>query len=103
MTWKRKQAGDDDPDIKLFADFLSGNDRAFAHFLERHNRRLFAYCIKMLGDVEAAQDVMQEVWERVVRMRSGHDAVANPMGLLMRIVRNLSLNYLRDERPHLSL
>jgi RNA polymerase sigma-70 factor (ECF subfamily) len=57
----------------------------------------------MLGDAEAAQDVMQEVWERVVRMRGGHDTVANPMGLLMRIVRNLSLNYLRDERPHLSL
>jgi RNA polymerase sigma-70 factor (ECF subfamily) len=57
----------------------------------------------MLGDAEAARDVMQEVWERVIRLRGTDERVMNPAGLLMRIVRNLSLNHLRDERDHFSL
>jgi RNA polymerase sigma-70 factor (ECF subfamily) len=103
MNWRKSSRIEATGDAELFARFLEGNDQAFALFLERHNRRLYAFCIKMLSDPEAAQDVMQEVWERVIRLRATGEKVGNPLGLLMRIVRNLSLNHLRDERPHLSL
>jgi RNA polymerase sigma-70 factor (ECF subfamily) len=103
MKWRKRSRIDGESDAELFARFLGGGDREFAQLLDRHNRRLYAYCIKMLGDAEAARDVMQEVWERVIRLRGTDERVMNPAGLLMRIVRNLSLNHLRDERDHLSL
>jgi RNA polymerase sigma-70 factor (ECF subfamily) len=103
MNWRRTSRSETTGDRELFARFLEGDDLAFTLFLERHNRRLYAFCIKMLRDPEAAQDVMQEVWERVIRLRGSGESVGNPLGLLMRIVRNLSLNHLRDERDHLSL
>jgi RNA polymerase sigma-70 factor (ECF subfamily) len=103
MNWRRTSVTETTGDADLFTRFLEGNDQAFVWFLERHNRRLYAFCVKMLRDPEAARDVMQEVWERVIRLRSTGEQVGNPLGLLMRIVRNLSLNYLRDQRDHLSL
>jgi RNA polymerase sigma-70 factor (ECF subfamily) len=88
-------------DAALFTRFRAGDDAAFARLFDRHNRRLFAYCLKITGDEHAACDVMQEVWERIVRLRGSSDPVDNPVGLLLRIVRNLSLNHLRDLRHHL--
>lgn len=99
----RRRTDDATDDALLFARFLEGDDRAFTILLDRHNRRLFAYTLKMLGDEESARDLMQEVWERVIRMRANPQQVENPAGLLMRIVRNLSLNRIRDRRHHTSL
>jgi RNA polymerase sigma-70 factor, ECF subfamily len=99
-----KRAGDGTQnDIVLFTRFLEGDDRAFTQFLDRHNPRLYAYSLKMLGDEQAAEDLMQEVWEKVIRMRTNPPRADNPVGLLMRMVRNLSLNYLRDNRRHATL
>jgi RNA polymerase sigma-70 factor, ECF subfamily len=103
MPWSGRPALDNDQDATLFDRFLAGDDAAFVRFLERHNRRLYAYCLKMVGDPEAAQDVMQEVWERIIRLRTRGEKVGNPTSLLVRMVRNLSLNHLRDTRRHLSL
>lgn len=99
----KQQADRSFDDIALFTRFLGGDDRAFTTFLDRHNPRLYAYCLKMLGDVQAAEDLMQEVWEKVIRMRMAPSRVENPVGLLMRMVRNLSLNHLRDNRNHSAL
>lgn len=99
----QRQAGRERTDIELFSGFLEGDNVAFTSFLDRHNPRLYAYCLKMLGDEDAARDLMQEVWERVVGMRRNPPRVDNPVGLLMRIVRNLSLNQIRDTRRHSAL
>jgi RNA polymerase sigma-70 factor (ECF subfamily) len=90
-------------DDELAARCMAGDDGAFAALLERHSRRFYSYCLKMLGDADAARDVMQEVWERFLRLRTTGERVNNPAGLLMRIARNLSLNYLRDARRHLPI
>ncbi len=90
-------------DAELFARFIEGDDAAFERLLERHNRRLYAYCLKMLGETEAARDVMQGLWERVIRMRESRSTLSNPLGMFVTILRNLSLNYKRDLRVHRSL
>jgi RNA polymerase sigma-70 factor, ECF subfamily len=92
-------------DVELFGRFLSGDDAALVRLFDLHNDRLFRYCRQMLGgDMARAQDVAQEVWERVIRIGSaGRASADNPLGLLVTIARNLCLDQLRSQRDHLRL
>ncbi len=101
--FRRSGAVQPPTDSELFDQFLAGDDHAFAGIVTRHSQRLFAYCVAYLHDAEAARDVMQEAWERLARMRGKKEAVPNPAGLLVSMVRNLSLNYIRDRRNHISV
>lgn len=86
------------PDTQLFDQFLAGDDRAFAELFDHHHHRLYLYCLKLVGSSDQAEDIVQEVWERVIRMRNNPQHVLNPTGFLLRITRNLSLNHLRDSK-----
>ncbi len=91
-------------DVALFSRFLDGDDRAFMELFHRHTPRLFVYCLKIVGDQESANDILQDVWERMARFRSqGKEPPKSPLGLLIRVTRNLCLNYKRDQRPNVSL
>lgn len=79
----------------LFHRFLHGDDAAAIKIFQMYNSRLFVYCSKILGDAEQAEDVVQAVWERVIKMRANPQEVSNPTGFLFRIARNLSINHIK--------
>jgi RNA polymerase sigma-70 factor (ECF subfamily) len=85
-------------DSILFGKFLAGDDVAAIKVFRKYNRPLTVYCMKMLGNIEQAQDVTQEIWERVVRLRERPMEVHTPLGFLIRIARNLCLNHLRGKK-----
>jgi RNA polymerase sigma-70 factor (ECF subfamily) len=85
-------------DAAYFERFLAGDDTAFAELFDRHNHRLFVYCLKFLGSTEMAEDVTQELWERVVRLRREPQQVLNPIGFFLRIARNLCVNAQKRSR-----
>lgn len=93
-------AGDDEA---LYHRFINGDDAACVALYQRHNQRLFTYCSKMVGDKAQAQDLTQEVWERLIELRSSGRPLENPIGFLMRMARNLCLDYLKSRRRLLSL
>jgi RNA polymerase sigma-70 factor (ECF subfamily) len=71
---------------------------------DRHTHRLYLYCLKYVGDRETAEDIVQDVWERVMKLRSsGREAPPVPLALLYRIARNLSLNHIRNRRHNTPL
>ncbi len=78
--------------------FLAGDDTAFESLFDRHNHRLFLYAARMLGKSQQAEDVVQELWERVVGIRAEPRPVHNPSGFFLTIVRNLCLNLLKREK-----
>ena len=82
-------------DVELIESFLEGEDRAFVALFERHNKPLYLYSARILGDSEAAEDVVQELWERVIHLRSKPKPIHNPLGFFLTIVRNLSLNHVK--------
>ncbi|HET6513455.1 MAG TPA: sigma-70 family RNA polymerase sigma factor [Candidatus Kapabacteria bacterium] len=96
-------AGPASPEAILFKDFLSGDDAAFTKLFKAHNQRIFAYCYKMLGSEEQAQDVAQEVWEKVIDLRKEPPLVENPVGFLMRITRNKCLDVIKLRKNNSSL
>jgi RNA polymerase sigma-70 factor (ECF subfamily) len=86
-------------DAARFERFLAGENDAFVEIHRAYNRRLHLYCTKMIGNPTAAEDVVQELWERVIRMReSPSGQVRNPLGLLFTIARNCCLDYLKSPR-----
>ncbi len=91
-------------DAVLFARFQSGDDEAFLALFDRHANRIGRYCYRMIGERDSARDVAQDVWEKLVKLRSEADyQLQNPLGLLYRIARNLSLNHIRSQRDHIPL
>ncbi len=87
---------------ELFQKFLSGDDAAFAEIYRECNPRLSAYCYKLAP--QEWEDIMQELWERVIAMRSrsgsraGRTApreIASPLAFLFQMLRNLSVDHFR--------
>lgn len=93
---KREKPPGQHDDAGLFAQFLSGNDAAFRTFFERHNQKLYAYCFKMTKSHCHAEDLVQEAWIRAIDLRSkASEPIRNPVGLMIRIVRNLCLDFFK--------
>jgi RNA polymerase sigma-70 factor (ECF subfamily) len=62
--------GADDPDGELVERWRAGDEVAFESLVRRHERRVFAVALRMLGSREEAEDVAQEVFLNL--HRSGH-------------------------------
>lgn len=87
----------------LVTQLIPGDSAAFTLLLQRHNRKLYTYCLKMLGDRESACEVMKGVWKRFGEIRGIPQNPENASSLLMNIVRGHVLDYLRDRRTHLPI
>lgn len=91
-------------DADLFARFLDGDDHALVELFDRHNHRLYLYCMQFSRNEQQAEDLTQEMWERMIRLRSNErTTVQNPLGLMLTIARNLCLDNIRRERRHSDL
>jgi RNA polymerase sigma-70 factor (ECF subfamily) len=91
-------------DRELFERFLHGENEAFAELFHRHGPRLYLYTLKIVGDRQQAHDIQQDVWERIIRYRAqGKEAPDSPLGLLVRITRNLCINHVRDRKENIQL
>lgn len=86
-------------DAVLFRRFLDGEDPAFRALFQKYNQRLYVYCLKIVGGHQQAEDVTQEMWERVIGLRRNPQSVENPGGLFLRMARNLCIDHLRSVRP----
>ena len=78
-------------EVELFSRFLEGDDTAFVELFDRYDRRFRMYCLKIVGKMEVAEDLTQELWERVIKLRANAIEVHEPARYLLRIDRNLCL------------
>lgn len=70
------------------------NDEWLATRFEEHRPQLRAVAYRMLGSLAAADDAVQDAWERV--SRAGADEIENLGGWLTTIVARVCLNVLRS-------
>jgi len=81
-----------------------GNDRqAFRLLVERYRRRSWKVAYNLVGNMEVARDVSQEAFIRVLRRISTCDPERGFRQWFDRVVVNLSIDYLRKHRKHVSV
>jgi len=83
-------------DQELLALLRGGNQKAFAELYERYKRGLYAYCVRLLGDRQEAEDAVQEAFVKLAAA-----SIVEPSALkswLYRVARNECLMGLRRNR-----
>src|SRR5215203_4404277 len=88
-----------DPDIRLMLRVRDADDTgAFSELVERFQHRLVGVMHHIVGNKEEAEDLAQEVFLRVYRIRKKYRPKAKFSTWLFTIANNLALNALRDRQ-----
>jgi RNA polymerase sigma-70 factor (ECF subfamily) len=93
----------EDSGARLMLAWQAGDERAFEQLVEEYSGRVFALCSRFLGDVSGREDLVQEVFVRIVRARDRYEPTARFSTWLYRIVYNLCANWRDRRREMLSL
>jgi len=68
---------------------------------EQHSRSLLAYACSILPAFSSAEDILHQVFERL--LRGDIEIDTSPVPYLYRAVRNAALNYIRDRRREVEM
>jgi len=85
-------------DEQLMLAYQQGDTRAFETLLTRHEKGVYGFALRMLGDSMLAEEVAQESFLRVIQSASRYRAKTSFRHYLYRIARNLCIDLLR-KRP----
>ena len=70
---------------------------------DRYTLRLLSFFLRLSGDRDASEDMMQEVFYRILKFRSTYRNSADLPPWIFAIARNVWIDRCRSEKPHLSL
>jgi RNA polymerase sigma-70 factor (ECF subfamily) len=87
-----------DPDIRLMLRVRNDENGAFAELVEQYQHRLVAVMHHLVGNLQEAEDLAQEVFLRVYRARKKYHPRAKFSTWLFTIANNLALNCLRSRQ-----
>jgi RNA polymerase sigma-70 factor (ECF subfamily) len=85
-------------DAALLAGVVEGDQEAFATLMRRHEDRVFAVCLRLMGSRAAALDASQETFLTLYRKASQYQATAAVGTWLYRITVNTCYDLLRKEK-----
>lgn len=85
-------------DNALMAQVRSGELSKLAVLFERHHRGLFRYFVSLNRDRELSEDLVQDVFFRILRYRASFDPAKAFSAWMYQIARRASLDRLRDRR-----
>ncbi len=86
-----------DPDVRLMLQVRDDVQGAFEVLVQRYQNRLVGVLLHLVGGVEEAEDLSQEVFLRVYKARKGYKPRAKFSTWLFTIANNLALNHLRGK------
>ena len=82
--------------------YRDGDAAAFETLYRRHNDALFRYLLRMCRHRDAAEDVFQEVWTKIIRARDQYRPTARFTTYLYRVAHNCFIDHLRRNKRHLA-
>lgn len=86
------------PDVSLAA-LKAGDRAAFAELVQRHYELIYRLAIKMLGNPQDAEDVLQETFIKAFKHIKDFDGRSSLSTWLYRIATNEALMFLRRRTP----
>ena len=87
-------------DGALMLRYRDGDVGAFETLYRRHNDALYRYLLRLSRSPEAAEDIFQEAWGKIVRARETYRPTAQFKTFLYRVARNCFIDHLRRNRRH---
>ena len=92
-------------DEALFRGFIHGDYQAFEVLVQRYRRGIYGFLLRSTRDKEAAEDLYQEVFLRVVKKANDFEGKSKFSTWIYKIARNLSIDHARrmTHRRHASL
>jgi len=92
-----------DDDGELMLRYARGDLRAFETLYQRHRGGLYRYLARQTHNPEAANDLFQEVWSKVIASRERYEPRAKFQTFLYRIAHNCFVDYCRrsSARPEI--
>lgn len=81
-----------DLDTQLMLDACAGDESAFPTLFRRHHARVLNYCLRMVGNLDRAEELAQETFLNVYRARRRYEPRAHFVTYLFRVATNLCLN-----------
>jgi len=89
---------DERPDEALMVAFRDGDSTAFEVLVVRHRRALFNFLLRSVGRKSRAEELLQEVFVRVIRAKDRYQKTARFSTWLFTIARNLCVDESRRQR-----
>ena len=82
-------------DRALMLRYRDGDVTAFETLYQRHRVPLYRFLLNQSRDIQAAEDIFQEVWSRIIRSRDRYRPAAKFATYMYHIARNCFLDYVR--------
>jgi RNA polymerase sigma-70 factor (ECF subfamily) len=83
-------------DSNLMLRYAKGEARAFDTLYSRHKAPLYRYLLRQCRDRAVADDLFQDVWDRVIRTRRQYQVRAKFATFLYRIAHNCAIDQFRQ-------
>ena len=86
-------------DESLMLRIRSGETATLAELFERHNRQVYGFFYRMTGSREISEDLVQEVFLRILRYRETYQPKTSFSAWMYGIARNALIDMMRKRRP----
>jgi len=87
-------------DEQLIEWVANGDASCLGTLFERHHKGVFQFCLQMCRHPQQAEDVVQEVFIKVLKKARSFRNEGTFKSWLFNIARNATLDYLRNNRRH---
>lgn len=88
---------EENTDSELVSAFKAGDAEALGQLMERHQAALFGYLLRLTGRRDAAEDLFQEVFLKLVRNPGAYNEREKFKAWLFTVARNAAMDYFRRD------
>ena len=87
-------------DAQLVSNYISGDENSLSVLINRHQARLYGFIFSKIQDRDAAEDVFQDTFIKVINTlkRGKYNEQGKFLPWVMRISRNLIIDYFRKNK-----
>lgn len=88
-------------DSALMLRYQDGDISAFEILYRRHNDPLYRYLLRLSRRRDAAEDVFQDVWSKIIKARASYRPTAKFTTFLYRVAHNCFVDHVRRNKRHM--
>jgi RNA polymerase sigma-70 factor (ECF subfamily) len=90
-------------DNELMEQVRGGKVEKLAVLFERHHTMLFNFFLRLTGNRAASEDLVQEVFIRILKYRAGYQGESRFVVWMFQIARNAHIDFLRKQKGEVPL